>query len=264
MPTLTIHRWNDTFENADTRKRQRLKFFHAPSGCDSHGYTELVTCHGSAGLLALGVFQALCQLAATMPSKVRGKFARMNGDAMPLRQIALLLRIELCHLEEAVEILTGEGIAWLRWEGDPEQSASNLPPSCQPEGEPVPETCQEPTGFVQGQGKGKGEGKDSNLSHGDDLPIERRHEIPKLDAVKAYARSAVIPISEACAVAFFDTQEASGWITRHGHAIADWRAALRRYASLWNQNEQRAAQRGGRPTGSPGHSNSYNETSALD
>lgn len=67
---------------------------------------------------------------------------------------------------------------------------------------------------------------------------ERAHEIPTVEQVTQYARSAPVPISEACAVAFHDTQQASGWITKHGHSIADWRAALRRYASMWNENEK--------------------------
>lgn len=66
----------------------------------------------------------------------------------------------------------------------------------------------------------------------------RAHEIPTVEQAKGYAASAPVPISEACAVAFHDTQQAAGWITKHGHSIADWRAALRRYASLWNENEK--------------------------
>lgn len=66
----------------------------------------------------------------------------------------------------------------------------------------------------------------------------RAHEIPTVEQAKAYAASAPVPISEACAVAFHDTQQAAGWITKHGHSIADWRAALRRYASLWNEHEK--------------------------
>ncbi|WP_193211440.1 hypothetical protein [Luteolibacter marinus] len=62
--------------------------------------------------------------------------------------------------------------------------------------------------------------------------------IPTVDEVKRYAASAPVPISEACAVAFHDTQQAEGWITRNGHPIADWRAALRRYASRWNEYEK--------------------------
>jgi hypothetical protein len=62
--------------------------------------------------------------------------------------------------------------------------------------------------------------------------------IPTLDDVKRYAVSAPVPISAECAVAFHDTQQAEGWITRNGHPIADWRAALRRYASRWNEIEK--------------------------
>lgn len=171
---LTIHKWSDVFENADTRKRQRLGFFHCPSGCDSNGYVELVTCHGSAGLLALGVFQALCQHAATMPKDLRGKFVRANGSAMPLRQIALLIRVETCHLEQAVEILAGEGVKWLAWEPEKPQSAGNLPPICRENGTDLPGTCQSSAGFVQGQGEGKGKaiGERENAgAEDDDLDI---------------------------------------------------------------------------------------------
>lgn len=66
----------------------------------------------------------------------------------------------------------------------------------------------------------------------------RKDEIPTLDEVKSAAKNGPTPITEECAIAFFDTQEANGWITKNGFPIADWRAALRRYASLWMQNER--------------------------
>ena len=88
----------------------------------------------------------------------------------------------------------------------------------------------------EAEGKGR-EGKGKEGSVGDTRP----HEVPKLEAVKQYAASAPFPISDACAIAFHDTQEAAGWITKHGHSIADWRAALRRYASAWNENEKSRA-----------------------
>lgn len=75
----------------------------------------------------------------------------------------------------------------------------------------------------------------------------RAHEIPSVAQVKAYAASSPTPISEICAIAFHDTQEAAGWITKHGHSIADWRAALRRYASLWNENEKSHRLNGTKP-----------------
>lgn len=159
---LTITRWSETFENADTRKRERLKFFHSPSGCESAGYLELMTCHQSAGIMAFGIFQALCQLAATMPSTRRGKFVKTNGSAMSLPQIALLIRVEVCHLNEAIEILASKEIGWLSWHETPNKSATNLPPASSKECRQSATNLPENSGFVQGegQGKGKGQGKD--------------------------------------------------------------------------------------------------------
>jgi uncharacterized protein YdaU (DUF1376 family) len=84
-----------------------------------------------------------------------------------------------------------------------------------------------------------------NTARGNEPPSS----IPTLDEVKRYAPSAPVPISVECAVAFHDTQQAEGWITRNGHPIADWRAALRRYASRWNEIEKG---RGNAPRGGAG------------
>lgn len=62
---------------------------------------------------------------------------------------------------------------------------------------------------------------------------------PSVAEIKGYAASAPVPITQECAEAFHDTNEAVGWITRHGQPIADWRASLRRYASNWNANESK-------------------------
>ncbi|MFD0894209.1 hypothetical protein KBB96_09365 [Luteolibacter ambystomatis] len=42
------------------------------------------------------------------------------------------------------------------------------------------------------------------------------------------------------ATAFHDTMLATGWTSKHGHPIRDWRAAFRRYLSVWNQREQQS------------------------
>jgi len=99
---------------------------------------------------------------------------------------------------------------------------------------PTSETEQKPTLDISAKAEREGEEKEK----GREVNYTQMHAIPSLAEVKAYAGSAPVPISEACAVAFHDTQEAAGWITRHGHSIADWRAALRRYASHWNEHEK--------------------------
>jgi len=88
--------------------------------------------------------------------------------------------------------------------------------------------------------------------------------IPTIDEVKRYAASAPVPISDACAVAFHDTQQAEGWITRNGHPIADWRAAVRRYASRWNELEKSKGS-GSPMTGQPRQraGSSYGESTDL-
>ena len=57
---IKIKDWSATYENSDTRKRQRLGWFLTPSGTDSKGYRMLMR-EGKNGLLALGVFSGLCQ-----------------------------------------------------------------------------------------------------------------------------------------------------------------------------------------------------------
>lgn len=66
----------------------------------------------------------------------------------------------------------------------------------------------------------------------------RANETPTLDQVKAFARSAPMAITEACAIAFHETQESVGWIDKHQRPIVLWRPALQRYASNWNENEK--------------------------
>ena len=100
------------------------------------------------------------------------------------------------------------------------------------------ETNEKPT--LVNSAKAEGERKEK----GKEVEVEvithngRAHEIPTVEDAKSYAASAPAPSSEACAVALHATQEAGAWITKHGHSIADWRAALRRYASLWNEHEK--------------------------
>ena len=104
--------------------------------------------------------------------------------------------------------------------------------------EPTSETESKPTLVISAKAEGEGEEKEKGREVNYTPDATRSHAIPSLAEVKAYARSAAVPISEACVVAFHDTQEAAGWITKHGHSIADWRAALRRYASHWNELEK--------------------------
>ena len=109
---LIIKRWNETFETADTRKRQRLGWFMNPSGCESSGYIELMS-HGTQGIIAFGVFQAICQWSATNRQEIRGQLARSDGSALNVRQVAAFIRMPPDIVENAIRLLSSSYVGWI-------------------------------------------------------------------------------------------------------------------------------------------------------
>jgi hypothetical protein len=147
MPNMMeIAKWNETFENADTRKRQRLGWLFIPTGCDSNGYLSLVAQDG--GFEAFGIFLAICQWSATQPRELRGKLVRTNGAPLTEKDIAVRIRAEACQVSAALNLLTSNDVGWIV-EDDSEKSASHLPL-----------ICQSSPDFVQGEGEGEGEGEE--------------------------------------------------------------------------------------------------------
>lgn len=140
---IRITNWQQTFENADTRKRQRLKSIHCPTGVESRGLVNLL-CHFDQkdALAAFGIFQMLCQLSGTHPADKRGALQHSDGEPMTEEYISRLLRIEKCHLSAALHILEDKRVAWI----SRDEPHANLPPS-----------RQSPPSFVQGEGEGEGE-----------------------------------------------------------------------------------------------------------
>ena len=143
-----IKNWNETFENADTRKRVRLGWFLCPSGVESQGYVELMS-HGQAGIEAFAVFIAICQWSATCLPVVRGSCARSDGRPMSSRQISAQIRMPLEVVERSLNLLCRPEIGWIINENAP--SADHLPVICQSSAGCLP----------QGEGEGEGEGEGS-------------------------------------------------------------------------------------------------------
>jgi hypothetical protein len=169
-----IAKWNETFENADTRKRVRLGWFLCPSGVESAGYIELMS-YGEDGIKAFAVFLAICQWSATCLPHVRGKLARSSGKPADERQIAASLRMPIEVVRRSLEILCHPEIGWIEKIGDSEtiekhkestESASHLPPICQSSAGHLPQ------GEGEGEGEGKGKGKDRRASRPDDISNE--------------------------------------------------------------------------------------------
>ena len=153
---LSIKHWHETFENSDTRKRKRLGWFLCPSGVDSCGYLELMQ-HGAAGVMAYGVFQIICQWSATCLPPIRGNLCRNSGEELTIRQLSMLLRVEVDVLEPAIELLLRPEIGWLiKTQGSEQrqtETGRNLPPTA----DVLPPISR----FVKGEGEGEGEGEDS-------------------------------------------------------------------------------------------------------
>ncbi len=123
---LRIRDWSKTFENAESRKLVNLRWFNCPAGIDSNGYIELMS-YGEAGLLAFGVFQAICQWSATRRPETRGRLVRNDGSPLNERQLATHLRIDISHLSPALELLKSPAIQWILDESD-DAPTTDLPP----------------------------------------------------------------------------------------------------------------------------------------
>lgn len=111
---ITINKWNENFEHAESRKRQVLNWFACPVGLQSTGYIALSSIKG--GFEAFGVFCALCQLHATNTNKdarLSGTLSRSDGRPMSEEMIANILRIEIEMLEDAITELSSDDVNWV-------------------------------------------------------------------------------------------------------------------------------------------------------
>lgn len=154
---ITINGWSDTFENADTKKRQRLGWHLTPSGCESRGYRRLMR-QGAAGLMAFGVFRAMCQALATLPKKTRiaGRFTNSDDSPMDVDDLAELTRIDSDMIAEALPLL--EQIGWIASENGTD--TDDLPEACQSRATSCGQSASrvpKNSGFVKGEGEGEGE-----------------------------------------------------------------------------------------------------------
>ena len=143
MTQISISGWKETFENAGTRKLKQLLWYPCPAGVDSSGYVALMS-HGTPGVIAFGVFQAICQWSATSIPGVRGRVARSDGRDISVRQLATLLRIDQTTVSDAIELLTSPEVGWLTVDAPTscDASPSHLPVVSQPSASDPPVASQ--------------------------------------------------------------------------------------------------------------------------
>jgi hypothetical protein len=80
-------------------------------------------------------------------------------------------------------------------------------------------------------------GKESN-SKVSQKEAPARQEFPTLETIQKFAKSQPLIIQPDCAETYFNDMEACEWIDKHNRPIKNWQAALRAYASRWNQFSQ--------------------------
>jgi len=231
MKKYSINRWSEVFENADSRKRQRLGLYYMPSGCDSSGYLGLMSEFEPAeAWQAYGIFVALCQHTATMTKDVRGTFQNTDGTAMTTRRLALIVRADLGILERSLEILMDKRVGWV--------SATDLPAICQQSASDVPQN----SGFVQGEGEGEGEGEDKPK------PKSKAFNPPTLEEFVAYAQVELPKLNPdwqadqitRCAQGKYDTYVADQWHDGYGKKIKNWKMKAKnslKYEKPWNYGQ---------------------------
>ena len=123
---ITITGWDRTFECAASRKRDHLEWYQCPAGTESTGLVMLRVKEG--GLEALGVFQLLCQLHATMGNRDlrrSGTLSRTSGRPLTLEEIAEKLRIPPEKIKKSIALLAAPEIAWIS--NDLPTDATHLP-----------------------------------------------------------------------------------------------------------------------------------------
>lgn len=159
---LIITNWWEEFENAGSRKLKSIRHFNAPTGNDSRGYRKLMR-SGAGGVLALGVFQSLCQCLASLSQEARRDGTLQNGDGSPmdLDDLLDLTRLPEDVLTDAISLLSSVGWVTPIFLGDSAialPSADDLPPVSHPSPTtpPTEESHDQPNGEERRGEEGRG------------------------------------------------------------------------------------------------------------
>jgi hypothetical protein len=177
-----INKWAETFENADTRKRQRLGWFLCPSGNDSAGYLELMS-YGPDGVAAFGVFIAICQWSATRGKNQRGEISRNDGRPMSVDLLATTIRVPAEVVAKSLPLLCHPDVGWMANEntGKTEQTASVQKTEAEKSAGDLPVVCRshpKDSSIVKGEGEGEGEGEASTDETGVSVCADKKPSAP--------------------------------------------------------------------------------------
>ena len=216
---LHIKNWNDTFENAQSRKRDSNPWMMLPIDLSTHGYVMLMSM-GERGIQAYGVFLAICQWSASRKKNLRGKLCRNDGSEITENQLASYLRMDVCHLSASLKTLKSADIAWII-----DDNTESTKPICHSDANHLPPPSQNLPPEEEREGEREEEREREGDVGGPPLADAR---VPNLTEVESHFFTIGHPGE---ADNFFNHYQAQGWRLGNGLPVTDWKALAHRWIS---------------------------------
>lgn len=112
-----IAKWDEVFENAESRRLKTLTWVAWPVDLDSTGYMLMVEKFGDDTPTIYGAWAALVSIAAKCP--VRGTIADSKGRGYSLSRLALKSHMPAKVFEQLIAWASTKEVAWLELTNDP-------------------------------------------------------------------------------------------------------------------------------------------------
>ena len=106
-----IVRWNDTFENAGSRKVDDLSWFSQPNRHDGAGYRRLIG--RKDGMQLYAAWELTIQVVSRLGKRLRGYVVNDQGRPLDAEDLAVRTGAPQAAFVRAFEVLTGPKIGWL-------------------------------------------------------------------------------------------------------------------------------------------------------
>lgn len=112
--SLRVRRWNESFENSESRKVRSTSYVPLPNKHDGKGYSRIAnhqrSCHIFTGWILI------LQVASKCPE--RGLLVDEDGS-LDVDDIAVMTRFDVSIFELAIPILVDPKVGWLEWVDTP-------------------------------------------------------------------------------------------------------------------------------------------------
>lgn len=119
-----VAKWRETFETADSRKHQKLRWVSTPIGFESNGYALLIEHFNEEAPAIYGAWSAVVQIAAQGPPNRRGLLCDSKGVGYTVGRLQFLSHFPSTVFAKLIEWAVGQDVGWL--EIIPKNDVQNL------------------------------------------------------------------------------------------------------------------------------------------